>query len=96
MLETLAYCLLVVNLSNHPRHAKRDGVDELLPLGRVRVPRNSCRFHTHYVLKNETSKASWYISEIQRNREFYKNADVRPPFTYASLIRQVSEPFDTH
>ncbi|ENN76801.1 hypothetical protein YQE_06642, partial [Dendroctonus ponderosae] len=26
--------------------------------------------------------------EIQRNREFYKNADVRPPFTYASLIRQ--------
>lgn len=29
--------------------------------------------------------------EIQRNREFYKNADVRPPFTYASLIRQVSK-----
>ncbi|KAH8280891.1 hypothetical protein KR054_003590 [Drosophila jambulina] len=28
--------------------------------------------------------------EIQRNREFYKNADVRPPFTYASLIRQAS------
>ena len=27
--------------------------------------------------------------EIGRNREFYKNADVRPPFTYASLIRQV-------
>ncbi|XP_041449621.1 uncharacterized protein LOC111075397 isoform X12 [Drosophila obscura] len=27
--------------------------------------------------------------EIQRNREFYKNADVRPPFTYASLIRQM-------
>ncbi|XP_076064811.1 forkhead box transcription factor P isoform X2 [Oratosquilla oratoria] len=26
--------------------------------------------------------------EIQRNREFYKNTDVRPPFTYASLIRQ--------
>ncbi|KAG8194883.1 hypothetical protein JTE90_029174 [Oedothorax gibbosus] len=26
--------------------------------------------------------------EISRNREFYKNADVRPPFTYASLIRQ--------
>ncbi|KAK3589495.1 hypothetical protein CHS0354_030618 [Potamilus streckersoni] len=27
-------------------------------------------------------------SEIQRNREFYKSTDVRPPFTYASLIRQ--------
>ncbi|CAH1784951.1 unnamed protein product [Owenia fusiformis] len=26
--------------------------------------------------------------EIHRNREFYKNTDVRPPFTYASLIRQ--------
>ncbi|KAI0216190.1 Forkhead box protein P1 [Lamellibrachia satsuma] len=29
-------------------------------------------------------------AEIQRNREFYKNTDVRPPFTYASLIRQNS------
>ena len=29
------------------------------------------------------------LAEIQRNREFYKNTDVRPPFTYASLIRQV-------
>ncbi|KOB68880.1 Uncharacterized protein OBRU01_17670, partial [Operophtera brumata] len=28
--------------------------------------------------------------EIQRNREFYKSADVRPPFTYASLIRQTT------
>ncbi|XP_067929346.1 forkhead box protein P1-like isoform X3 [Watersipora subatra] len=27
-------------------------------------------------------------SEMQQNRNFYKNADVRPPFTYASLIRQ--------
>ncbi|XP_065577110.1 forkhead box protein P1-B-like isoform X2 [Artemia franciscana] len=26
--------------------------------------------------------------EINRNREFYRSADVRPPFTYASLIRQ--------
>lgn len=32
--------------------------------------------------------ASKLSTEIQRNREFYKNADVRPPFTYASLIRQ--------
>lgn len=31
----------------------------------------------------------WLFPEIQRNREFYKTADVRPPFTYASLIRQV-------
>ncbi|KAL7015339.1 hypothetical protein ACKWTF_016406 [Chironomus riparius] len=35
-----------------------------------------------------TDKSAMSLSEIQRNREFYKNADVRPPFTYASLIRQ--------
>lgn len=31
----------------------------------------------------------FFVTELQRNREFYRNADVRPPFTYASLIRQV-------
>lgn len=28
-------------------------------------------------------------TELAQNCEFYKNADVRPPFTYASLIRHV-------
>ena len=28
-------------------------------------------------------------NEITRNREFYRAHDVRPPFTYAALIRQV-------
>lgn len=32
----------------------------------------------------------YFIAEIAPNYEFYKNADVRPPFTYATLIRQVS------
>lgn len=33
----------------------------------------------------------WFsLIEIAPNYEFYKNADVRPPFTYATLIRQVS------
>ncbi|XP_034296467.1 forkhead box protein P1 isoform X7 [Pantherophis guttatus] len=27
-------------------------------------------------------------SDLAQNQEFYKNAEVRPPFTYASLIRQ--------
>ena len=27
--------------------------------------------------------------EISRNQEFYRTQDVRPPFTYAALIRQV-------
>lgn len=29
------------------------------------------------------------ITDIGQNKEFYMNTDVRPPFTYASLIRQV-------
>uniref|UniRef100_A0A8B9GRC6 Forkhead box P1b n=1 Tax=Astyanax mexicanus TaxID=7994 RepID=A0A8B9GRC6_ASTMX len=28
------------------------------------------------------------LTDIVQNKEFYMNADVRPPFTYASLIRQ--------
>ncbi|EDO46897.1 predicted protein [Nematostella vectensis] len=28
------------------------------------------------------------VSDIQRSADFYQKADVRPPFTYASLIRQ--------
>ena len=28
-------------------------------------------------------------SNIDQNRDFYKNQDVRPPYTYAALIRQV-------
>ncbi|XP_048123480.1 forkhead box protein P2 isoform X13 [Alosa alosa] len=32
--------------------------------------------------------ATMPLSEIAPNYEFYKNADVRPPFTYATLIRQ--------
>lgn len=27
--------------------------------------------------------------EIMRNRDFYRLNDIRPPYTYASLIRQV-------
>lgn len=36
-----------------------------------------------------SDKCSLPISaEIQRNRDFYRYSDVRPPFTYATLIRQ--------
>ena len=31
----------------------------------------------------------YLLAELTQNQEFYRNADVRPPFTYASLIRQV-------
>uniref|UniRef100_A0A3B4XN22 Forkhead box P1b n=1 Tax=Seriola lalandi dorsalis TaxID=1841481 RepID=A0A3B4XN22_SERLL len=35
-----------------------------------------------------SEKYNMPISPISQNKEFYMNADVRPPFTYASLIRQ--------
>uniref|UniRef100_A0A671T7U2 Forkhead box P2 n=1 Tax=Sinocyclocheilus anshuiensis TaxID=1608454 RepID=A0A671T7U2_9TELE len=39
--------------------------------------------------RHHTDKYSMPLSsEIAPNYEFYKNADVRPPFTYATLIRQ--------
>ncbi|XP_061543373.1 forkhead box protein P1-B isoform X4 [Phycodurus eques] len=34
------------------------------------------------------SPAFFVIADLSQNKEFYMNADVRPPFTYASLIRQ--------
>ncbi|KAE8612507.1 hypothetical protein XENTR_v10012881 [Xenopus tropicalis] len=44
---------------------------------------------------NVPISSDWMISvdflslpDIAQNQEFYKNAEVRPPFTYASLIRQ--------
>lgn len=51
-------------------------------------------FHVHHFIKSQpaVNKIIFFI-EINRNREFYRSADVRPPFTYASLIRQVSTPF---
>ena len=37
-------------------------------------------------------------SEMNQNRDFYRIQDVRPPFTYAALIRQVqySKKIKTH
>ncbi|KAF7660735.1 hypothetical protein LDENG_00276830 [Lucifuga dentata] len=38
-------------------------------------------------LRNSDKYCTPIASELAQNCEFYKNADVRPPFTYASLIR---------
>ena len=38
-------------------------------------------------LKRSTSGDS--DNQISKNRDFYRSHDVRPPFTYAALIRQV-------
>uniref|UniRef100_F7B779 Fork-head domain-containing protein n=1 Tax=Ciona intestinalis TaxID=7719 RepID=F7B779_CIOIN len=38
--------------------------------------------------KRRHSAAVPISTDLSQNQEFYRNADVRPPFTYASLIRQ--------
>ncbi|XP_055607957.1 forkhead box protein P1 isoform X2 [Uranotaenia lowii] len=43
----------------------------------------------HNLKKVCSSTSTCYlILDVHRNREFYRSHDVRPPFTYASLIRQ--------
>ena len=46
------------------------------------------RYLNHQLILNHA--IAFYFPELAQNCEFYKNADVRPPFTYASLIRHVS------
>ena len=48
-------------------------------------------YFTLYSKSFISNKKLFVILEIHRNREFYRTNDVRPPFTYASLIRQVGE-----
>ena len=36
-----------------------------------------------------------FCSELHRNREFYRTHDVRPPFTYVDMIRQVGGKMQT-
>ncbi|XP_074521940.1 forkhead box protein P4 isoform X3 [Halichoeres trimaculatus] len=43
--------------------------------------------HTPIRRRNSDKYCTPIASELAQNCEFYKNADVRPPFTYASLIR---------
>lgn len=37
-----------------------------------------------------------FSPDIADNKEFYLSTEVRPPFTYASLIRQVSRALQRH
>ncbi len=43
---------------------------------------------SHYVYSEYSLQH--ILLDIHRNRDFYRMHDVRPPFTYASLIRQVN------
>ena len=55
-----------------------------------------CSDYLEIVLNKWIRGDSLYFLEIHRNREFYRTQDVRPPFTYASLIRQVSSHLNFH
>ncbi|ELW66060.1 Forkhead box protein P4 [Tupaia chinensis] len=44
--------------------------------------------HSPSLTAEPSPRPLFILQELAQNHEFYKNADVRPPFTYASLIRQ--------
>ena len=46
-------------------------------------------YHTIVKYQKKSQFLKILFLELHQNSDFYKNADVRPPFTYASLIRQV-------
>ncbi|KAG1681071.1 Forkhead box protein P1 [Nymphon striatum] len=76
---TLGGALLATSVSNTPDH--------------LSISRDiSCSIDMSVdstIRRRVAERANLDISEeINRNRDFYRNADVRPPFTYASLIRQ--------
>ncbi|MXQ86133.1 hypothetical protein E5288_WYG002084 [Bos mutus] len=52
----------------------------------------TCSGQSNQQQKNERYSDKYNVpissADIAQNQEFYKNAEVRPPFTYASLIRQ--------
>uniref|UniRef100_A0A2K6GDL7 Forkhead box P4 n=1 Tax=Propithecus coquereli TaxID=379532 RepID=A0A2K6GDL7_PROCO len=69
----------------HPPTSAAAPVTPLRPPGL-----NSASLHSGGPARRRSSDkfCSPISSELAQNHEFYKNADVRPPFTYASLIRQ--------
>ncbi|KFQ32056.1 Forkhead box protein P4, partial [Mesitornis unicolor] len=67
-------------------------LSSLFPSPPAAVPSLPCSSTLHNVgpirRRNSEKFCTPISSELAQNHEFYKNADVRPPFTYASLIRQ--------
>ncbi|XP_065212770.1 forkhead box protein P1-like isoform X2 [Planococcus citri] len=88
------------SVSSTISHSLPVTMSSLVPLnGTSSTPHSSVKSHSYYKSRrmSDTSGGLPYMleragldvqQEINRNREFYRSADVRPPFTYASLIRQ--------
>lgn len=87
----ISFANMVMSQALHPvTHLPQTSVAPLLPNSRPRLPttRLSSR-GVGPVRRRMSDKCSLPIgAEIQRNRDFYRYSDVRPPFTYATLIRQ--------
>uniref|UniRef100_A0A3Q3BY74 Forkhead box P1b n=1 Tax=Haplochromis burtoni TaxID=8153 RepID=A0A3Q3BY74_HAPBU len=61
----------------------------LTPLSQTHSVITATNLHSMGPMRRRYSeKYNMPISPISQNKEFYMNTDVRPPFTYASLIRQ--------
>ena len=58
------------------------------------VKKNLCFGRIHdYDWKFGSLKHWRFVTELNRNREFYRTHDVRPPFTYVDMIRQVKQEY---
>ncbi|XKL65511.1 hypothetical protein PGB90_008931 [Kerria lacca] len=87
------------NVSSTIPHSLPVTISSLMPTNSITNHHSSVKSHSYYKSRriSDSSGGLPYMleragldvqQEINRNREFYRNADVRPPFTYASLIRQ--------
>lgn len=88
----ISFANMVMSQALHPvTHLSQTPVAPLMPSSRPRLPatRLSGPRGVGPVRRRMSDKCSLPIgAEIQRNRDFYRYSDVRPPFTYATLIRQ--------
>ncbi|GAB1606578.1 forkhead box protein P2-like isoform X1 [Argonauta hians] len=71
---------------SHQQQASSSSSSSVGPIRR-RVS-DKCNLPISAGMQRDMENAFLSFVEIQRNREFYRTTDVRPPFTYASLIRQ--------
>ena len=71
----------------HNRSSLGSGLQHEKSYGQTIIPDTHRRRVTHHDRGNPNLDPG---EDLDKNREFYRIQDVRPPYTYAALIRQVS------
>ena len=62
--------------------------DTVSPIPALDISKNPSEIIKSPAVFDSSSKVLDTETEIMRNRDFYRLNDIRPPYTYASLIRQ--------